>query len=730
MAVLTWQNVNAPQGSSGIEGLGMAARLLAGAGNGVSDALGTYGQAQTTLANNAFAQAASQYQDPDSLKAALASGALNNAVSAQGFNPSRVDAGTIGTQDTRVGNLITNATNQQALNQSQYNYNLAKNQNDNLIAAEPAVAALTAAGSDPTKQAAVYADPTYGPLLSKLTPDQQFGIQSKAATNGSENLKLLQASRGDQYDQASQAAFANITQNPTDALGAQAKLQALNLPAPVYLATRAKLTAAGYMDPTNPANAGAVGMGGGIPMTVPGLPGAGGASAAIAGAAGHAASADGASGFDTIYGNGKYAQPPSPVTTMPISSVLDWQKNSLIPATQGQLKDGQGNVLKGSDGKPLGTSAVGAYQLTDQTISNYGPKVLGADWQSQNLGPQQQDKIAEAAFNDNKNGNLHAIWPTLPSSTPGAYKNMSWNDMRQQIAQPESGTSGLSLMQQLNNAQIGNTVTQAGIATKNQQNITALKIDPVAWDAATKDTTTSPTAMAKTLIADPKSVFYQSNVNSVQNMLTQAQAEYQKQAVGKDGKPTGNNLNLAQLGLLIGNNLDSGFSGKLAAPLNVGHSWISNTLNDGQTVNSGGLHDSIQNALQGFPAAAAGAQVDLGQRSQFLDSATQLYQKAYQDWATMANMSRVMHVDPDALARKEAIMNRAKSMYESAQANVRTPPPNSPPGTPPAGVPLGQSTAQANVAAALAAASAPPKVLDANAQAAALAQAVRAEKYQ
>jgi hypothetical protein len=733
MAVLTWRNVDAPQGGgTALEGLGMAARLLSNASGGISDALGNYNQAQTTLANNAFAQAASQYQDSDSLKAALANGSLLGSL--QGVDPSKVSASAIGAQDSRVGTLINDASNQQKLDEANYNFGLQKTQNDNLIAAEPAVAALTAAGSDPAKQAAVYANPDFASALSKLTPDQQFGIQSKATSNGTAGLQLLQSARNDQYDQQSQAALAQILQTPTDALGAQQRLQAMNLPAPVYLATRAKLTQAGYVDPTNPANAGALGMGGPIPLTAPS-----GAAGAIAGAAGGsgpagAASADGASGFDTTYGNGKYAKPPAPISTMPISSVLDWQKNSLIPATQGQLKDAQGNVLKGSDGKPLGTSAVGAYQLTDQTIENYAPKVLGDDWKNQNLGPQQQDKIAEAAFNASKNGNLHAIWPTLPDSTPGAYKDVPWDQMRQRIAAAESSTPGQSLLDQLNNANIANTVTQAGIQTRNQQNITALNIDPAAWKTATDDPTTSPTAMAQKLIADPKSVYYKSDQNSVQKMLESAQTQYASLARDKDFNPTGNNLNLAQLALLIGNHLNPGASGLLSGLGNAIRGWGGNTLVGGQSVNDTGLQEGIKNALQGLPAGAAGAQTDLAQKSNMLNSATQLYQQAYSRYATLANLkARGVTIDDDALNRALNDMNVAKAQVNSAQAYINTPPAGSPPGTPPTAVPLGQSDMRAKVKAALDAKTqvdAAAQTPDGQAQAAALAAALEGLKYQ
>lgn len=681
MAVLTWQNVNAPSQMDALQGLGLAGRLLAGSGSDMSNALGTYGQQQTTLANNAFAQAASQYQDPAALKAALASGSLIGSL--QGVDPARVSASAINDQNNRVGTLLNDATTQQKLDETNYDFGLKSAQNLNMINAQPAVAALAAAGPDPAKQAAVYANPDYAKALGNLTPEQQFGVQAKASANGEDALKLVQAARGDTYEQQSQAALSQLLQNPSDPIGMQQKLQSMNLPGPVYLATRAKLTAAGYADPTNPANAGAIGMGGPVPLVAPGT-GAPGAPGGASGASGAIANAAGTNNsvLGMTLGGGQLD--PKYQT---VGDVVNGAKDL---AAAHQTKDG------------VGHSNIGPYQITAPTFADFAPKVLGPDWQKANIRDfATQDKVAGAIWDTVKNdpSAMQGRWTSLTPQQASALKGASWDQARNIIAQGETST-GPSALSQLMGAQISNAVTQGGITGRNAQNTALLRIDPVAWDNASKDPITSPTAMAQKLIADPKSVYYGSNVNAVQNILEKAATQNDKLATDESGNPTGNKLSLAQLALLAGNNLKSGFGATYAGRAgNIINSWFNDTLDGGQTVNDAGLADSIKNAMQGLPAAASGAQVDLQQKSAVLNSATELYKQAYADWATKANLKAVgVNVDPQALARAEARMNQAKAQFEAAQGMVAAPPA---PGSVPTALPLGQSTTRAQVQAGL-----------------------------
>lgn len=107
--VLTWRNVDAPQGGNGaIQGLATAAQLLQGSSDGLSNALGTFGQAQTQHADDAAVQAASRYQTAAGLSGALADGSLLQSLQGMGLDPSKVNAATIGSIQKGVGDLTNN----------------------------------------------------------------------------------------------------------------------------------------------------------------------------------------------------------------------------------------------------------------------------------------------------------------------------------------------------------------------------------------------------------------------------------------------------------------------------------------------------------------------------------------------------------------------------------------------------------------------------------------------
>ncbi len=135
--------------------------------------------------------------------------------------------------------------------------------------------------------------------------------------------------------------------------------------------------------------------------------------------------------YDTVVGFGQYGNPSTPISNMTIGGVIDFGRNTLIPNSQGKV--GQGN---------LGSSASGAYQITQSTLQKYAPQVLGADWRNQPFNAANQDKIAQAIFNDNKNGDLTATWPSLPNSKSGAYANVPWSQMKNIIQQGEVGSGG------------------------------------------------------------------------------------------------------------------------------------------------------------------------------------------------------------------------------------------------------------------------------------------------
>jgi hypothetical protein len=140
----------------------------------------------------------------------------------------------------------------------------------------------------------------------------------------------------------------------------------------------------------------------------------------------------GRGGADTVYGNGQYGAPSTPLSSMTIGQVQDYQRNSLIPATRGKV----------GAGPDKGTGAVGTYQITYGTLKAYAPKVLGANWRNTPFTADAQERIARAIYEDVKGGNLKDTWQGLPANKPGAYSNVPWEQVRGQIAAVESGGGG------------------------------------------------------------------------------------------------------------------------------------------------------------------------------------------------------------------------------------------------------------------------------------------------
>jgi hypothetical protein len=168
-----------------------------------------------------------------------------------------------------------------------------------------------------------------------------------------------------------------------------------------------------FIDPeTNIAYPAAVGNVGGAPA---------GGRGVVGGARGNSA--------DVVYGFGQFAQPPKPISSMTIGEVQNFQKNELIPATRGKI----------GAGPDKGTGAVGTYQIVYGTLKDYAPKVLGPNWRNTPFTADVQDRIAKAIYEDVKDRNLKDTWAGLPANRPGAYSNVPWEQVRDQIAAVESG---------------------------------------------------------------------------------------------------------------------------------------------------------------------------------------------------------------------------------------------------------------------------------------------------
>lgn len=476
---LTWRNVEAPDFRSSMQGYQMFSNLLGDAVRSATGTLGTIRDENRAGADQAILTRALALQDPQAMREALASGSLLAGVNTRNASP-EVLAGL----GSRVGTLLNQAGQQQTLDQNAYTFGRGRDMNARMDAASPALAQFYAARDQGDIIGAQRIFQENRELLGQLAPDQLASVLTtgQALSRGElgqrtgefglsrDQYNLDTVKRDDAESRAAQQLILDVTRSsasPDDAAAAIERSKASD---------QVKAMALGQIQRQFP---GTYGMA---------------AGAAPAGGGGGAPSAPGTAGtqsgnpFDTVVGFGQFGNSQKPITSMSFGEAIDFGKQVLIPGTKGNA----------SLGLPpdKGSSAMGAYQLTQGTISDYAPKVLGKDWKNLPMTAENQDKIAEALFNDRKSGNLKDTWVSLPNSTPGAYKDKTWKEVRDQITQGEVGKPVSQILNQAAGA-----ATISGTARLSQNQDTGISPDIAQTVNDTRDVAT----IADELIAGPLS---------------------------------------------------------------------------------------------------------------------------------------------------------------------------------------------------------------------------------
>jgi hypothetical protein len=432
MAPITWRNVGTPNFGDSVAALGMSGRFLDRAFTGFADGLGTFDTWRTEQNDRAAIDAASRIQDPMAYRAALEAGTAMG-----GLPPGAVSARTALALDNRGTALIERAAAGDALTNTRTDR--AAEEGARAAAAQIQAAAL--AGDTATVQRLTN---QYGPQIAALPIDAQGRLLDRSSsliardvtTQGNRlqnDGQVIQNERGrwslgrdqatEQDQQAAQAAIMRIRESGWDNEGAAQILRESNLSPRARALVVEAARAAGFTGVLpNAYNAG--------------TPAAG----AVAGAS--ATPASRAEAANAVYGNGVYGRPPRPLVEMDIDSVIRFGRDTLIPATRGRI----------GAGPDRGTSAAGAFQITGETLETYGPRALGPNWRSMPFTFENQERIAEAIYNDRRNGDLTGTWAALrnrqvpgsntPAATPGAYRNIPWSQAREQIIQAETGGAG------------------------------------------------------------------------------------------------------------------------------------------------------------------------------------------------------------------------------------------------------------------------------------------------
>lgn len=421
MAQITWRNVDAPNFSGVGDSIRSFSGLLGNATAGLSDALGNFQTAARQEVGNQVMQNALQYQDPTEYRNALASGALF-----QGVDPSLISNRTLENLDNRTGNLLNQATQQQALDYNTYRTGRMQDLDARGDAASPALRQLALAYQSGDPNTIARAQQQYGGALDSLPADQVQEIMGRLQNQGSNAIgqrrDLFNLGTNMRDDADSQAAIGALSQivrgaeNPNDArILAEAYSRGLS---PTAQARLQGLLAQQY-------------------------PGTYGNN--VTSAPGTAGTRSG-SPFDVTY---QFQGTSKPITQMSIGEVTNHQANMI---------------------SSQGASPVGAYQINKATLEDFAPKVLGENWRNMPLSPENQDKIGEAIFNARKNGNLKDTWAALPDSTVGAYKNRTWNEMKGLIAQAEVGANPLAVQQAVQGNQAVSNLATGMIGTRLMEN--------------------------------------------------------------------------------------------------------------------------------------------------------------------------------------------------------------------------------------------------------------------
>lgn len=421
MAQITWRNVDAPNFSGVGDSIRSFSGLLGNATAGLSDALGNFQTAARQEVGNQVMQNALQYQDPTEYRNALASGALF-----QGVDPSLISNRTLENLDNRTGNLLNQATQQQALDYNTYRTGRMQDLDARGDAASPALRQLALAYQSGDPNTIARAQQQYGGALDSLPADQVQEIMGRLQNQGSNAIgqrrDLFNLGTNMRDDADSQAAIGVLSQivrgaeNPNDA----------------------RILAEAYSKQLSPtAQARLQGL---LAQQYPGTYGNN-----VTSAPGTAGTRSG-SPFDVTY---QFQGTSKPITQMSIGDVTNHQANMI---------------------SSQGASPVGAYQINKATLEDFAPKVLGENWRNMPLSPENQDKIGEAIFNARKNGNLKDTWAALPDSTVGAYKNKTWNEMKGLIAQAEVGANPLAVQQAVQGNQAVSNLATGMIGTRLMEN--------------------------------------------------------------------------------------------------------------------------------------------------------------------------------------------------------------------------------------------------------------------
>lgn len=444
MAALTWRNVDSPDFTPAMRGFEQFSQLLDRSFTRAGDALKTFDDAETERTSNEFIQnILSQYAgSPDQLNADLQSGRIF-----EGVNRERLDSRALDLLARRPTELLNYATGAQRLADATADTafegvergwktedrSFETADRDAIRAARPLAQALINA-PDENAARAIWSDPTNQAIIAALPTEQQVALRTSPLSILSSELGLTttrktQRAMDDQHassvfqlgrdqwqfgvdqesyeDQQAGMAFADAVlasaQTPEDAL--------------VNMENSAEWQ---RMSPgaRNVARAQVSGQFGNLYMPPAGSGGGGNLPAA---------------------------------TNADPTRIMNYEARDVgIPTvppnirTLGQASEFARQVNRSG----ASSSAMGMYQITGQTLREFGPRALGSNWQNAEFNAQNQDRVAEAIFNASNHSAaaLRGRWVSLSPAEAERIRRLPWEQAREVIARRESSSSPAAVL--------------------------------------------------------------------------------------------------------------------------------------------------------------------------------------------------------------------------------------------------------------------------------------------
>jgi hypothetical protein len=476
---LTWRNVDAPDFSSSLSGIRAFSDLFGGALSGARAGLDRFDRSISDEQNSRFAMDLLSYQDPAAYKTALASGAVF-----EGVDPRRISAGNIQAAGSRAGDLLNQRLTELNTERTGYQYGREKETDAGRDAAAPYVEAALRGEKVPegafdrlrfndrmglVKDRQAYAVGELGMdstrLGMKATEQQINQGATRFGWEGQDRQYLLKQ----RADQENATGF--IARLPYSVENQADLEQMYRTPEFLALSPEAQLSVRN------------------------------GAMSLLGGSLG-----GGASGGGAPVGGGASGDPARVVTSGGAGNLGVGSVPSNV-STMGQAVEfGKSLNRRGQE-----SSAMGAFQITQSTMEEFGEKALGKDWRTKPFDLQSQDAIARKIF-ESTGGDpvkLRNRWVSLDPGLAVRVARMPWEQARQVIAGKESGASPA----QIDSARFGTNFDSRLAAARSQ-------------DAQGRVTSQNPNAAAYTTTQQDTN----STVNDVVSKL-----------IGKDGPYAGTN---------------------------------------------------------------------------------------------------------------------------------------------------------------------------------------------